>query len=230
MRVYEVLLKVYLLEDIILKDAQTKIFKFIDKTLAQTEETLEFHNNNQYKNYCFNSFYPLEKDGVYKEDKIYSIIIRTTRKDLAIYFNNKLADITTKEIKGLKTDLKTIPLKKIKRIYSITPVVIKNDEGYWKSFMSFDHFKIRLKENLIKKYNDITNGKVNEDFKLFSQFKIDNSKPIATLYKQRSLLGDKLSLDIAEDELSQEFAYMALGTGIGEMNARGFGFVGYRWQ
>jgi len=28
---------------------------------------------------------------------------------------------------------------------------------------------------------------------------------------------------------AQELAYMAIGTGIGEMNARGQGFVNFRW-
>lgn len=38
-----------------------------------------------------------------------------------------------------------------------------------------------------------------------------------------------MSLDILEDEASQYMAYLALGVGMGEMNARGFGFMGYRW-
>lgn len=52
-----------------------------------------------------------------------------------------------------------------------------------------------------------------------------NHKPIIIKYKNIKLLGDKIKLYVNSDETSQEVAYMALKTGIGEMNSRGFGFV-----
>lgn len=55
---------------------------------------------------------------------------------------------------------------------------------------------------------------------------LKNNKPIGSPYKGKTLLGDKISLDILEDDISQ---YMALGVGMGEMNARGFGFMVYKW-
>ncbi|GEA30789.1 CRISPR-associated endoribonuclease Cas6 [Clostridium diolis] len=229
MKVFEILLKVYLLEDIELNDSQNKILKLIDKTLGQDERTLELHNKNDFKNYCFNSFYPLEKDGIYKEGNIYTITIRTVDKYLATYLNNKLANSYTYSIKGLKADLRIIPIKKLKKIYSITPLVIKNDDGYWKNLISFEDFERRLKENLIKKHNNIFQEKINEDFKLYDSIELKNNKPIGTPYKDKTLLGDKISIDISEDDISQDLAYMALGVGMGEMNARGFGFMGYRW-
>jgi len=229
MKVFEILLKVYLLEDIELNDSQNKISKLIDKTLGQDERTLELHNKNDFKNYCFNSFYPLEKDGIYKEGNIYTITIRTVDKYLATYLNNKLANVYTYSIKGLKAELKIIPVKKLKKIYSITPLVIKNDNGYWKNLISIEEFERRLKENLIKKHNNIFQERINEDFKLYASIELTNNKPIGISYKDKTLLGDKISIDILEDEISQHSAYMALGTGMGEMNARGFGFMGYRW-
>ena len=229
MKVFEILLKVYLLEDIELNNSQNKILKLIDKTLGQDERTLELHNKNDFKNYCFNSFYPLEKDGSYKEGNIYTITIRTVDKYLATYLNNKLANVYTDSIKGLKTELKIIPVKKLKKIYSITPLIIKNDDGYWKNLINFEDFERRLKENLIKKHNNIFQERINEDFKLYDSIEVKNNKPIGTPYKDKTLLGDKISIDILEDDISQHFAYMALGTGMGEMNARGFGFMGYRW-
>lgn len=229
MNVFEILLKVYLLEDIELNDSQNKILKLIDKTLAQEERTLELHNKNDFKNYCFNSFYPLEKDGIYKEGCIYTITIRTVEKYLATYFNNKLSNAYTSSIKGLKSELRIMPIKKLKKIYAITPLIIKNDDGYWKNIISLDEFERRIKENLIKKYNNIFQEKIDENFKLYSSMELKNNKPIGSPYKGKTLLGDKISLDILEDDISQYMAYMALGVGMGEMNARGFGFMGYRW-
>lgn len=229
MKVYEIKLKVYLLENVELSSAQSVINKFIDVALSKKSDMLEFHNKNVYKNYCFNSFYPLEEDRMYKADNIYSIIIRTIDKNLAIYFNDILPNIYTKELKGLKSEYKIITNKAIKSIYSITPVVIKNEEGYWKNIISRNEFERRIKDNLIKKYNRFTNEKIDEEFILYSLVEYKNNKPIAIQYKNIVLLGDKISLEIEQNKEAQLLAYMALGTGLGEMNSRGLGFVGYRW-
>ena len=230
MKVFEILLKVCLLEDIELKDAQTRILKFIDTTLGRESDTLTFHYVNSFKNYCFNSFYPLETDGVYKKGNVYTITIRTIDNYLADYFNNKLSNSYMPLIMGLDSSLKVIPIKKLKKMYSITPLVIKNDEGYWRNLINFIEFEKRLKFNLLKKYNCICNTRLNKDFRLYSSLEFKNKMPIASKYKGKTLLGDKISINILEDDLSQKIAYMALGTGFGEMNARGFGFMGYRWE
>ena len=36
-------------------------------------------------------------------------------------------------------------------------------------------------------------------------------------------------MHVADNEMAQKLAYLALGTGVLEMNSRGFGFVNYRW-
>ena len=228
LKVFEILLKVYLLKDIDVYESQNNILKLIDNTLGKTEETLNFHNKNDFKNYCFNSFYPLEKDGVYKNGNIYTVIIRTVDRNLAIYFNNKLPYSYTPFIKALTSEIRIVPARKIRKIYSITPLVIKNDNGYWKNALEINDFERRIKENLIKKYNNIFNKNIDENFKLYKSIEFKNRVPISISYKEKKLLGDKITLEIVEDDISQELAYMALGTGIGEMNARGMGFVGYR--
>ena len=228
MKVYEIMLKVYLLEDITVLESQEKILKLIDNTLGKDKETLEFHNKNEFKNYCFNSFYPLERDGVYKEGKIYTITIRTVSKYLATFFNNKISFSYTPAIKALKTTMRVIPFKSIQRIYSITPIVIKTDNGYWRNVISFTEFENRLKVNLIKKYNNIYNKKIDEDFQLYSSIELKNNMPVGSSYKGKKMLGDKISLEICNNESAQKLAYMALGTGMGEMNARGFGYMGFK--
>ena len=39
-----------------------------------------------------------------------------------------------------------------------------------------------------------------------------------------------MSIEVSDNEEAQKLAYMALGVGLGEMNARGFGYMGYRWE
>ena len=62
----------------------------------------------------------------------------------------------------------------------------------------------RLTENLIKKYNNFTEKQIDEEVELYNGILIKNKKPISIKYKGISLLGDKVSLKIADDKLSQQ--------------------------
>ncbi len=229
MSVFEIRLKVFLLNDIKLDKVQMKIASFIDRALSKDKEFLELHERNVFKNYCFDSMYPLCKNGAYKKENVYTITIRTISKKLAEYLSKVLANEYDEDIKGLVAEIRILPKKHIDKIYSLTPVIVKTDKGYWKGNLSIDEFEKRLKDNLIKKYNFINDNPMDEEVELYNSIEFVNKKPIGNLYKNVELLGDKISLKIADDKLSQELAYMSLGTGLLEMNSRGFGFVNYRW-
>ncbi|WP_330655423.1 CRISPR-associated endoribonuclease Cas6 [Alkaliphilus sp. B6464] len=225
--VYELKLKVFLLKNIDSKNALEKISELIDKSLSKNPELYEFHKKNQFKNYCFNSLYNLEQDGVYKEGSIYSVIIRTTDEKLSQYFKKNLVNEYTQYIKALTFENKIIPKKHIEKIYSITPLVVKTDNGYWRQELSLEAYGQRITANIIKKYNAYFNTRLDENFELFNMIEFNNRKPIATPYKNVSLIGDKLTFYIADNETAQKLAYFALGAGVGEMNSRGFGFINY---
>lgn len=227
--VVEIEVKVYLIENINAEQQNTYISKLIDSTLALSEDYLDLHNENKFKNYCFGGLYPTEKDGIYKEDKIYSFRIRAIDADLASHIRKNINSMSTRRIKVLKNDIKIIPQKHIEKLFSVQPVLIKCENGYWKNSMSFDEYIARIKVNLIKKYNEYTNEKIREDFQFYTSFEMKNSKPIKIPYKDIILLGDKCDILIADDECSQRIAYIALGTGIGENVSRGAGFVNFRW-
>ena len=108
-------------------------------------------------------------------------------------------------------------------------MIIKDSTGYWRENIYFDDFERKLKENAIKKYNQINQIKIDEDFELYTSIEFKNKKPYAVSYKNIKLLGDKVSLNISDNEIAQEISYMLLGTGVGENNGRGAGFMGYRW-
>lgn len=229
MKVYEISLLVFLLKDIKSENSFSAISSFIDSDMAKIPELLEFHNENKYKNYCFNSFYPIEKDKVYKQGNIYTIQIRTIEKNLADFFNTNLVNHYNESIKGLTSEIKIIPQRYIEKLYSITPVILKGEDGYWKGKFTLSDFEKRLKENIIKKYNSVLNTKIDENFQLYTSIEFINKKPIAFNYKGKKILGDKITLNISNDKAAQELAYMALGTGVLEMNARGAGYVNYKW-
>lgn len=229
MIVYEIRVKVYLFKDVIINNIQTELCRLIDYCLGGDKKWIEFHNKNEFKNYCFDSLYPLAEDKIYKKDKVYTLTIRTIDKDLADYFNENLHNMSSNSMKCLTSKIRIIPKKHIEKIYSITPLIIKSENGYWRDNLNINEFEERIKINLIKKYNSINNTKINEDFDFYSNIEFKNKKPCSINYKNVKLLGDKISLNICNDEISQELAYMSLGTGIGEMNSRGIGMVNFRY-
>lgn len=229
MEVWELKIKMYLLKNIKKENSQNEICKIIDKSLLRELKYSQFHEENKFKNYCFNTFYPIERNGVYLEGNIYTVLLRTVDENLAEFFCKNLVNEYTDEIKILTIEKRSIKRKHIDKIYSICPAVIKSDDGYWKAKYTCEMFEQRLKVNLVKKYNQFLNTKINENFEFVNYIEFMNHKPIAVKYKNVSLLGDKVTMKIAENNMAQELAYFAIGTGILEMNSRGCGFIGYRW-
>ncbi|MEG1004163.1 MAG: CRISPR-associated endoribonuclease Cas6 [Clostridium sp.] len=229
MKVYQIKFKIFVLVDINFDNSQYIISSFIDSALSKNDKLLELHKKNEFKNYCFDSPYPTETDKLYKSGRVYTLTIRTIDSNLAKFFAENMVNEYNDVIKGLTAEVRILPKKHLEKIYSITPIIIKNEWGYWKGKITLDDFERRLKENLIKKYNSAMNTKINEDFDLYTSIEFKNRKPIGTNYKNIKLLGDKISLNIGDDKIAQDLAYMSLGTGLCEMNARGLGFVNYRW-
>lgn len=229
MKVYELTLKVYLLKNIPKENALEKIAELIDKTLTSTEKYQKFHDENAYKYYTFNSLYKLEDDGIYKEGNIYTVKIRTVNEELSQYLHKNIVNTYTNYLKGLTVEKRVLKRGHINKIYSINPIIIKTDQGYWRKYLSIEDYLNRIAGNIIKKYNFYYDTKIDEDFELFQRIEFTNKKPISCSYKSIHLLGDKLDLYIAENQMAQDLAYFALAAGVGEMSSRGYGFSGYKF-
>lgn len=229
MQVYQIRIKLYMLTDVALNRIQTNLTAFIDKGFLENEELLQMHEENKFKNYCYDLPYPIEKDKIYKKGKIYTVTIRTIDPRLAKYFQEVCVNSYTDEVKGLTSEIRIIPKKVIDSIYTLTPVILKDDKGYWRKHMQLAEFENQLKLNLIKKWNRFTGEKLSEDFSLYTLLEFLNETPVPMEYKSIKLLGDKIRLQIADNETAQKLAYMALGTGLLSMNSRGAGYVNYRW-
>lgn len=229
MLVFEEKIRIKFLEQMPYEETYEKIGYFIDSALGKNSELLKFHEGNGYKWYCVDAPYPVEMGRVYQPNKIYTIRIRTVRQGLAEYFIETLISHKTQEIIGLSGELNIIPHKVIERVYNLTPIVIKTEAGYWKGQMNISKYEERLKVNLIKKYNQLENTKLDENFDLFNLIEFKNKVPVKVPYKGIALLGDKLNIVVAHNKTAQELIYMALGTGMGELNARCCGFLNYRY-
>lgn len=229
MQVYQIRIKLYMLTDVALNRIQTNLTAFIDKGFLENEELLQMHEENRFKNYCYDLPYPVEKDKIYKKGKIYTVTVRTIDPKLAKYFQEVCVNSYTDEVKGLTSEIWIIPKKVIDSLYTLTPVILKDDKGYWRKHMQLAEFENQLKVNLIKKWNTFTGEKLSEGFSLYTLLEFLNETPVPMEYKSIKLLGDKIRLQIADNEIAQKLAYMALGTGLLSMNSRGAGYVNYRW-
>lgn len=229
MLIHEFYTKVYCLQDIAKNEVAIQISKLIDSLLMKNEETQIIHTTRTYKPYCFGGLLPLEGDGIYKSGNIYTFVLRTVDEKLTQLFRTQLPQQYTKTLKVLTVEQKEIRKKPIEKIFTLTPVIMKFDNGYWKMHYSEEIFEKRLRENMIKKYNTLSQTKLDEDFELFQYIKFDNQKPIAFHCKNITLLGDKVTLGIATNSVAQQLAYMTIGTGLGEINARGAGFINYKY-
>lgn len=229
MLVFEIKLRMKLLQPVAYDNAYEKISYFIDSALGKDSEFLKMHNSPGYKFYNMDLLFPVELGQVYQMGKTYTLRIRTVKQELAEYFVDVLVHHSTQELMGLHAELNIIPNKVIDRIYSLTPVVIKTDVGYWRGHLTGDEYEKRLKVNLIKKYNKLNGGKIEEDFDLFDLVEFKNKVPVKIPYKNIVLLGDKLNLVVSKNKIAQDIAYFSLGAGVGELNSRGCGFLNYRY-
>lgn len=230
LKVIQVRIRMYALQDIPVESAQTEIAAFLDHELVKDISYAELHQRNQFKPYCFDSLYPVEQDKVYKKDQIYTLTIRTIDSGLARYFAEHAVNGYTETLKALTAEMKIIPQKPIELLYSLTPVILKcPNSGYWRDTLSVGQYEERLKINLLKKWHQFYGEKLPEDFEMFTGIEFLNKVPVKVEYKKIHLLGDKLRLHIAGNGTAQVLAQLAIGAGAGELNARGFGICNYRW-
>ena len=155
-----------------------------------------------------------DKDIIIPKFKMFKEITKWDRRKMSVY---------------VLTNFNTTFEQDLERVYTLTPMIIKTEKGYWKEAISFAEFEQRLKVNLIKKWNAYHNEKIDENFDLYTMIELKNKKPIAMEYKNIKLLGDKVQIQVADNKRAQDLWYFALGVGLGEMNARGCGFLNYRW-
>lgn len=217
-------LKLYLLEDIDKKDCLSKITYFIDSTLKKDEVYLKYHNGRFPKGYVFNSFYPIEKDK-YKVGNIYTVQIRTINEELKNFFMRNLKDNITNELKGLVISERKLEYKYIDKLVSVTPIIVKTENAYWRGNLTTEDFLNRIKNNLIKKYKRFYDENLDENEELFEKIEFRNSVPIKCSYKNINLLGDKVVLTIAKNPTAQKLAFLSLGAGLSEMASRGYSYV-----
>lgn len=230
MKVFEFQCKIKFLKDVEYQNVYEKTTYLLDSVLIKDEQYLKFHESKDYKFYVTDAPWPVESDGIYKKGHVYTLRIRSVDGNLIKFFIKHLYQHQTKELLCIGGEVRMInPKRMISKLYSVTPVILKNDFGYWKAEISLPEYEERLIVNLMKKYQSFTGEKIEDDVHLYDSILFKNKMPVKIPYKNIHLLGDKIDLEIANNEMAQKLAYFALGVGLGENNSRSCGFVNYKY-
>lgn len=185
------------------------------------------HSLNKFKNYVVSNVTPHK--AAYKEGERILFRIRTVDESLLTMFQENLKIRETCKLLVLDIECKSLKKRPIFKLKSTTPVVIRCDEvkGYWREAEDDEIFERNVIGNLVNKYYLFTKQEKTSRINfndVFSGYSED-WRYCPTKFKDITLLGDKVTLDVNDSDFANELSYFALGVGIGTKNTRGFGFL-----
>lgn len=226
MHYFELTTTAYLLKNVAFNEVNEKIAQLINKAMVRDEKMAIKHEENEFKNYVFDSLYPREKDKVYKAGKIYVFRVRSLEEDFISKIKQLFSTITTDYFKVIAGEIKKQEQRPIKELYTVTPALATIGKNiYWIPGNDIKLLIERINSNLFKKYKDYFKTSLSEEQLFFEKIKIMNKKPMVYKYKNTNLFGNKFKIAINDDETSQKLAFMTLGVGLLEKNSTiGMGF------
>ncbi|WMJ81630.1 CRISPR-associated endoribonuclease Cas6 [Clostridium sp. MB40-C1] len=212
-------------KDIYFAESGYVIGKNINKTMLLDKDLKELHPKKEYKHYVFNSFYPLEKDKIYKSGKLYIFKIRGLNFEFMKKIKICLQRLESNDFKVISVATSEIKQRHINELYTVTPVIITIDNKPWLQGEDLEIFKNRVEANLEKKYKDFFNEDINIQGIFIKSLKFKNRTPMYFNYKGIKLLANKVSIEVQDNEEAQKIDFLAMAVGVGEKNsAIGAGF------
>ncbi|WP_418180858.1 CRISPR-associated endoribonuclease Cas6 [Aliarcobacter lanthieri] len=242
MKIFELKCITYLKQDVVFEDSFDVISKYINFSICQKDEYLEKHNKNVFNNFCFGSFFPIEKDKLYKKGNTYSFTIRTIYEKFAKELNNLLrANINNSFLQIIQVEQKERKQFFVNELYSATPVIVSikkenfdSKQQYWNLETNADIILLQnqLQDNLLRKYEEFFGEKLNPTQNFIQLLEIKNNYPQSIYFKTTKngiekrvrLIGNKFRIVPNEDEVSQKLSFLSLGVGLGEKISYGAGF------
>jgi CRISPR-associated endoribonuclease Cas6 len=208
-----------LLKDVYFTEASALIGQTINKALYMDNELAERHLKNEFKGYCFNSLYPLESDKTYKRGRIYIFRIRSMEEAFAVKLKSLLPKAQSDFIKIIAIEQKTIKQKHIIELYTVTPALVTVNNKHWLPRDNFMLLQERFQMNLEKKYKAYYGESLNVKQSFIQHIEILNHKVMSFSYKNTKLLANKFKIIPNDDVTSQNLAFIAEATGIGEKSS-----------
>ncbi|HHD82319.1 MAG TPA: CRISPR-associated endoribonuclease Cas6, partial [Campylobacterales bacterium] len=232
MKHFELTCTAYLKNDIPFKSSFDALSKYISYSMAQVESLKKLHKETGFKHYSFGSFYPIEKQQVYKKGNSYQFTLRSLDEQFIDQLSKTLRqNIDNPNFLVVETHKKIINQFFISELYSATPVIVTVDKGlYWSLDKDGDILKLQqqLHDNLEKKYQAFYNEPIKGVQNFIQLLEIKNKYP-QSIYMTKNtrdvrFFGNKFRIIPNEDEVSQKLAFVALACGLGEKNSFGGGF------
>lgn len=225
MEYYELTNTVYLLKDILYERSNEMIGNFINRALLFDDELKQRHKQNCYKNYVYNSFYPIECSKVYRAGRTYIFRIRSLDRDFILKMKLLLPKVQYEYMKIVAAEEKVFSPRYIAGLYTLTPALSTVNDRHWTIKDDIVLLQDRIQKNLEKKYYDYYGKEISIKRKFIQYIELCNHKPIALKYKKTTLIGNKFNIVINDDDASQKLALVALAAGLLEKNAtNGMGF------
>lgn len=222
MKYYNLKVTVLLKQSIESVETYEKISNLIAYAMLKDLILKKLHEENTYKNYVFCNLYPIEKDTVYKKGNLYTFDLRGIEFEKMIKLKQVLETTENEDFKVIQINFQTGTQRNIKKLITLTPAIISTEKGDYDIKEDMNLVKNRILANTQKKYKNIYHTEINMDF--IENIKKINRKPVKIPYKNINILGNKFEVQIKEDPMSQNLAYLILSTGILEKNSQGFGF------
>ncbi|HBJ1650428.1 TPA: hypothetical protein LA460_000332 [Clostridium botulinum] len=223
-KIYELKVSVYLNKPLKLKNTYEEIGNFINYSMEGSTYLAELHKQKKiFKHYCFSGLYNIESDKIYKEETIYTFMIRSYKQEI---INNLQVCLN-----GLDNDVFTVieiervqySKSNINYIDTLTPVVITNKDTCksWNILKDdIKYFNTAIFNNLVKKYNSLEG--ISQQFNyndIITNMEIKNKYAIVISYKGVKFLGYKVRIYFKDNSIAQELANLCVAEGIGEKNS-----------
>ncbi|TYQ16310.1 UNVERIFIED_CONTAM: CRISPR-associated endoribonuclease Cas6 [Acetivibrio alkalicellulosi] len=226
MKYYELTATAHLNEDIAFDYAGAEIGHLLSRTMLKLPELRRLHKENTFKHYCFGSFFPIEKEKVYKKGNVYTFKVRTLNEDFSECVRKNIKSIKDSKINILAVEASQRNRRYLSNIYSVTPVVVTLDENKrWTKEEGFLYLTAQLKSNLEKKFRTFYGEEIESSDDAINRIELMNKKPMIVNYKNTRILGNKFKIWFNENEDSQKLAFVAMSCGLGEKNTSvGAGF------
>ncbi|MCX0356265.1 hypothetical protein LI064_17320 [Clostridium perfringens] len=119
---YEIIICVYLKNDVHKNNIQEDLSRFINYILEQDSYLRNIHLQREFKQYSFSDLTPFEKGNIYKGAEMYNFKIRT--------WNYKFANLFSKSLYGIQNDKFIVTACSLRgsirkmRIYNAKPIFV----------------------------------------------------------------------------------------------------------
>lgn len=223
MRCFNLKITVLLKQSINNDELYEKISDFVAYSMIKDKTLKELHKKNTFKNYVFCNLYPIQKDGIYKENNIYFFDLRGLEFEKIMKLKQVIQNSENQFFKTVQINLQTFNQIKINKLVTLTPSIITTPKGDYDIKNDIKLVRNRIIANAQKKYKNIYNTEI-DDVDFIKEIKQINMKPITIPYKNINMLGNKFEIEVKEDDMSQSLAYLILSIGLLEKNSLGLGF------